>query len=121
MTWLQDRLCGRCRSNQVRCRMRVITPYAILVVAIAVAPGAFADSPAELQRVTTAEQKWISLGAVSYKYTLGVSVGSVFGWGEFKITVKNGVCTSRHIGGTGFGRRRFIERFRFAQIGRAHV
>jgi hypothetical protein len=95
--------------------MRVITPYAILVVAIAVASSAHANSPADLQKVTTAEQKWISLGAVSYEYTLGVSVGAVFGWGEFKVTVKNGVCTSRHIGGRGFGKPRFMERFRFAR------
>jgi hypothetical protein len=57
--------------------MRVITPYAFLVIAIAVAPSALADSPVDLQKVTTAEQKWISLDAVSYKYTLGVSVGAV--------------------------------------------
>jgi len=95
--------------------MRVIMPYAILVIAIAVAPRAHADSPADLQKAITAEQKWISLGAVSYEYTLRVSVGAAFGWGEFKVTVKNGVCTSRHIGGSGFGRPRFIERFRFAR------
>jgi hypothetical protein len=89
--------------------------HAILVVAIAVASSALANSPADLQKVTTAEQKWIRLGAVSYEYTLGVSVGGVFGWGEFKVTVKNGICTSRHIGGIGFGRPRFIERFRFAR------
>jgi hypothetical protein len=80
--------------------MRVIMPYAILVIAIAVAPRAHADSPADLQKVITAEQKWISLGAVSYEYTLGVSVGAAFGWGEFKVTVKNGVCTSRQPKGT---------------------
>lgn len=95
--------------------MRVITCCAILVVAIAVPPRVFADSPTDSQKLVAAEQKWVSLGAVSYKYTLGVSVGAVFGWGEFKISVKNGVCTSRHVGGVGFGRPRFIERFKLVR------
>jgi hypothetical protein len=64
----------------------------------------------DLARLQAAEKRWLDLGANTYTYDLGVSVGAVFGWGQYRVKVKNGKCSARHYGGVGFGRPTLLDR-----------
>lgn len=89
--------------------MKGCTPIVLLTVAAITAPYTSAQVPTKSQLVPIAIQKWVELAPTNYTYKL--SSGGVFGRGIYKVHVRNGVCTSKHIGGNGIGKPRFLRRF----------
>jgi hypothetical protein len=73
--------------------------------------GSERDSGGE--RFAAAQRRWIALNASDYSYDLGIGIGAPFGYGEFHVKVKGEKCVARHYAGGGFGRPRFVDRFRY--------
>jgi hypothetical protein len=78
-------------------------------LALALMIHASSAQPSQSQQLAAAVAKWAELGAHNYKYKL--SVGGVFGAGEYRVEIRGDKCESRHIGGIGLGHARFLERF----------
>jgi len=85
---------------------------ALTVSLLCMSAGA-SEFGSDLERLQAAEKRWLDLGASTYTYDVGVSVGAVFGWGQYRVKVQNGKCSSRHYGGVGFGRPTLLDRLRY--------
>jgi hypothetical protein len=82
----------------------------VLLTSIIMVPITSAQPGQQSEQLSMAAARWAALAARSYTYKL--NVGGVFGSGDYLVQVRNGVRKSRHIGGIGMGKPRFLERFR---------
>ena len=85
----------------------------VVAVSLATATSDASDSSGGIERIKEAQLRWELLGATSFSYDLGKSIGSPFGYGEFHVKVRGGKCLARHYAGVGFGRPKFWESLRY--------
>jgi hypothetical protein len=82
----------------------------VILVLVVLVPAASTQTPAQSQRLAADARSWVDPGATDYTYRL--SVGGVFGAGEYRVEVRHHKCKSKHVGGIGLGKARFLDHFR---------